>query len=574
MENQLRKEAESLLKGRFSGQNVDGKSIEEIIHELKVHQIELELQNEELLETQQELIASRKKYFELFELAPIAYLMVNENTIILDTNLTAATLLQSDKERLKGKKFNTFIHPNYQDGFYLFFKNIASHSREAIHESCLLLGKEEIFIRISSNKEKNSEKNPSPAIRFTLIDITEKKNAEMQHLESERRFRQFAALLPQVVCELDGDFNILYVNDFGKKLFGLDEDQERNLMSFLDERNQKVLLESFHALISQPLAHDSGAQITFQAASGQEVTLFTYANYDIENGKITTIRAIGIDLSERIKLEHQLNALNEELSMQKAELENFNRILEQRIIEEVEKNRAKDHIMSLKSRQAALGEMIGQIAHQWKQPLNTLNLIVTDIQDAFQYNELTDAYLDKSVVSAREVIQHMAQTIDDFRNFFKPLKSKTVFNIREQTTKALSFIRASIEIEDISIKEEIADNLHTRGYPNEYLQVIINIVNNAREAILENRPKEALISIRSMATENTASIFIENNGGSIPDSILSQIFEPYFTTKEKANGTGIGLYMAKSIIVRNMEGDLQVNNTDHGVVFEIILPLT
>lgn len=221
-----------------------------------------------------------------------------------------------------------------------------------------------------------------------------------------------------------------------------------------------------------------------------------------------------------------------------------------------------------------MGEMIGHIAHQWKQPLNTLNLIFTDIQDAFQYKELTDVYLDKSVESAREVIQHMAQTIDDFRNFFKPLKSKTIFNIREQTSKALSFIRASIETEDISIKEEIADNLHTRGYPNEYSQVIINIVNNARDAILENQPKQALIRITSEATENTANIFIENNGGSIPDSILSQIFEPYFTTKEKANGTGIGLYMAKSIIVRNMEGDLQVNNTDHGVVFEIILPLT
>jgi signal transduction histidine kinase len=151
--------------------------------------------------------------------------------------------------------------------------------------------------------------------------------------------------------------------------------------------------------------------------------------------------------------------------------------------------------MSLQARQAAMGEMVGHIAHQWKQPLNTLNLLVMDLQDAFTYNELTPDYLNRSVESAKNVILHMSQTIDDFRNFFKPLKSKTPFNIKEQIQTALSFIQATIEIAGIRLEKRIAGEIMAIGYPNEFSQVVINIVNNAREALIEANTPSPTISI-------------------------------------------------------------------------------
>jgi len=705
MENNLRKEAESLLEKKFNTEELQKKSFEELIHELKVHQIELELQNEELLKTQEKLISSQHKYFELFDLAPVAYLIVDNSTIIQDANLTATNLLSCERNLILKRKFESFIHPDYQDPFYFFFNGLKKNALETIHESCLRINQRNVFVRIACNIVKSETNSQDQLIRFTLIDITteklalaelksvkerlelsllagnvawwvwdyptktvyydrkkaemlgyedgkmtqnvyeitamihpddykatmdnmrahiegripqyqleyrlktkqgnykwffdqgsvterdesgkplkicgvviditEKKTAELQHLESEKRFRQFAALLPQVVCELDGEFNILYINEFGKTLFGLEKSSSYNLFDFLDQNNKLRVQKSFNDLVNKSSTKDPGLQITFKNTQGHNVSLFTYASFELENDEIKTIRAIGIDLSERLNLEKNLNALNEELNIQKTQLENFNKILEDRVAEEVEKNRIKDHLMSLQARQAAMGEMVGHIAHQWKQPLNTLNLIVLDIQDAYKYGELNEEYINKSVHTAKRVIEHMSQTIDDFRNFFKPLKSKTSFNVKQQIDTALSFIRATIEVAGIKLENNIKEEFYTVGFPNEFSQVVINIVNNAREAILDSgNTKDAIIRIDGKKEDNNGFVYFYNNGGAIPNNVLPHIFEPYFTTKEDNKGTGIGLYLAKTIINQNMNGEIHLKNQGDGVEFEIVLPLS
>lgn len=703
MEHKLRKEAESLLGSKFNEEQLKKKTTEELIHDLKVHQIELEMQNEELQRVQQEMMASQQKYFELFDLAPVAYLMVDDQTRIQDVNLTAAHLLQNERSRLKNQRFDSFIHPDHQDEFYIFFTNLTRQTGESTHESSILINGELLYIRIACNISKSFATQSQPLIRLTLIDITpekhaareleqvkerlelsllggnvawwvwdypsqkvyfdkrkaemlgyedgrmtqniyeitsmihpddyaqtmqhmrdhlegkkprysleyrlktkqgqykwfydqgsvtqrsadgkplkiagvviditEKKLAEMQHLESEKRFRQFASLLPQVICELDGDYNILYINEYGKTLFGLRDQQTHNLFHFLDEHSKILITETLQKRIANPEKSDPGMQVKFYDAQGNEVHLFTYANFEMENGKLQTIRAIGIDLSDRIKMENHLNALNDELNAQKLQLESFNRELEKRVGQEVEKNRVKDHLMSLQARQAAMGEMVGHIAHQWKQPLNTLNLIIIDLQDAFHYNELSEEYMSKSVASAQKVIQHMTQTIDDFRNFFKPLKSKTTFEVKKQVETALSFIRATVEIAGIRLENQIGEEIYAHGFPNEFSQVVINIVNNAREALMENETEDPFISITSATHQNKTRIYFSNNGGQIPENILDKIFEPYFSTRDKNKGTGIGLYLARTIIRKNMKGELKVKNINQGVQFEIVLPL-
>ncbi len=705
MEYKLRKEAESLLEKKFNSKDLQNKSLEELIHELKVHQIELELQNEELLKTQGKLLSSQQKYFELFDLAPVAYLIVDNNTVIHDVNLTATNLLNRDRNLIINKKFESFIHPDYQDQFYFFFNGLKKNTLETKHESCLKINDEDTFVRIACNIEKPDSNPEEKLIRFTIIDntaeklavkelktvkerlelsllagnvawwvwdyptqtvfydrkkaemlgyedgvmtqniyeitamihpddykatmenmrahlegripqyqleyrlktkqgsykwffdqgsvtkrdkdgkplkicgvvidITEKKNAELQHMASEKRFRQFAALLPQVVCELDGDFNILYINEFGKSLFGLKNLTSYNFFDFLDQENKRNVQKSFSDLVNQTSTKDPGLQIKLKNTEGKDITIFAYATFEIENQKLKTIRAIGIDLAERLKLENHLSTLNEELNMQKIQLENFNKALEGRVAEEVEKNRVKDHLMSLQARHAAMGEMVGHIAHQWKQPLNTLNLLVLDIQDAYNYGELNEEYINKSVRTSKKVIDHMSQTIDDFRNFFKPLKAKKTFNVKHQVDKALSFIRATIETSGIKLENNIMEDFFTLGFPNEFSQVVINLVNNAREAIIENEDiKDPLIRIDSKKDEKSGSIFFYNNGGPIPENVIPHIFEPYFTTKESNKGTGIGLYLVKTIIKQNMNGKIALKNHAKGVEFEIVLPLS
>ncbi len=703
MEHDLRKEAESLLESKFNEEQLKNKTTPELIHELKVHQIELELQNEELQKSQQALIASQQKYFELFDLAPVAYLMVDDQTRIQDLNLTAAHFLGEERLKLKNRRFDSFILPDHQDDFYLFFTNLSKQTDETTLESSIQIKGKLHYIRIACNISKPSSAQAPSLIRLTLIDITaeklalkelehvkerlelsllagnvawwvwdypsqtvyfdkrkaemlgyedgrmtqnvyeitsmihpddyastmqhmrdhlegrkprysleyrlktkhgqykwfydqgsvtqrsadgqplklagvviditERKLAEIQHFESEKRFRQFATLLPQVICELDGDFNILYVNDYGRNLFELKENQNNNLFDFLDDHNKTIITETLERRIADPDKKDPGMHIKFNDTKGNEVHLFTYANFETENGKLRTIRAIGIDLSERIKMEYRLSALNDELNAQKLQLESFNRELEEKVTGEVEKNRVKDHLMSLQARQAAMGEMVGHIAHQWKQPLNTLNLIILDLQDAFHYGELSGEYMSKSVASAQKVIQHMTQTIDDFRDFFKPLKSQTTFEVKKQVETALSFIRATVEIEGIRLENKIAEGICVKGFPNEFSQVVINIVNNAREAIMENKPSDPCITITSETQQNKTHIFFSNNGGQIPESILDKIFEPYFSTKDKNKGTGIGLYLARTIISQNMKGELKAENIYQGVRFEIVLSL-
>jgi signal transduction histidine kinase len=220
------------------------------------------------------------------------------------------------------------------------------------------------------------------------------------------------------------------------------------------------------------------------------------------------------------------------------------------------------------SKQAAMGEMIANIAHQWRQPLSAVAAIVQDIEDAYEFEELTQEYLENSVKKTMQQIQYMSQTIDDFRNFFNPNKSKIDFNIKEKIDKTLGFLASSIKQYNIDIIQDIDENCSCNGYPNEFSQVILNIINNAKDAIKENTPDKPYIKISCERTAKEKNIIkISNNGGQIPQDKLQTIFQPYYTTKK--DGTGLGLYMSKMIVERNLKGSIEIKNMENGVEFKI-----
>jgi len=253
-------------------------------------------------------------------------------------------------------------------------------------------------------------------------------------------------------------------------------------------------------------------------------------------------------------------------------LENLNSTLQMRVQIEIEKNREKEQLLVEKSRFIALGEMISNIAHQWRQPLSELSSILMNIKFKHDLNALDDKTMQKKSDEASKVIEYMSHTIDDFRNFFMPKKDSETFFIHNVIDSVMTIISSSLEYNNINVGIEIDKKIKVNTYLNEYQQVVLNIMNNAKDVLMESNKKNRLILIKSSEESNSVILSIEDNGGGILTKPKNKIFEPYFSTKSASNGTGIGLYMSKIIIDKNMNGKLRVVNTSQGAKFLINIP--
>jgi PAS domain S-box-containing protein len=238
-------------------------------------------------------------------------------------------------------------------------------------------------------------------------------------------------------------------------------------------------------------------------------------------------------------------------------------------LQAVEALREKERMFIQQSRLAAMGEMIGNIAHQWRQPLNNLGLLIQQLPIFHEYGELTKEFLDESVLQAMDIILHMSKTIDDFRNYFRPDKEKVEFRVRETIDATLSLIKDSFRSRYINIDVVAENDPIIYGYRNEFSQVLLNILNNARDILTERAIEEPRVMIRIFTEGGRAVVTIADNAGGIPEEIKGKIFDPYFTTKGPQAGTGVGLFMSKAIIENSMGGKLTGRNIADGAEFRI-----
>ncbi len=188
-------------------------------------------------------------------------------------------------------------------------------------------------------------------------------------------------------------------------------------------------------------------------------------------------------------------------------------------------------------------------------------------------DDLSEEFMHKSMDKANLLTNTMSKTIDDFRNFFKPNKQEVEFFISDAIKNAISLIESTFQHHNITIESKINDDANIKGFPNEFSQVVLNILNNAKDAIIENNIGSGKVLINVEKIDNKATISVIDNAGGIPNDILEKVFNPYFTTKEEGKGTGIGLYMSKNIIETNMNGKLLVENIENGAKFVIIVPI-
>ncbi len=271
------------------------------------------------------------------------------------------------------------------------------------------------------------------------------------------------------------------------------------------------------------------------------------------------------------ELEDRVTERTKELAVANRQLREFQETLQEKITKSVTEIRMKDHIMMLQSRQAVMGEMIGHIAHQWRQPLNTIGLLTQSLIFSFRNSKLTDELLDERVNRIMGVLDHMSTTIDDFRNFFNPNRVKTMFSIEKVVKKTISFVESSFQNHKVTVDFEKEEDCQIEGYENEYSQVLMNLLINAKDALVENRKENRQIHIRLNRRTSRSCLEVQDNAGGIAPNIQKKIFEPYFTTKTNQNGTGLGLYICKTIVERNMSGYIDIRNNDDGAVFTIII---
>lgn len=257
----------------------------------------------------------------------------------------------------------------------------------------------------------------------------------------------------------------------------------------------------------------------------------------------------------------------------------ISRLLESKFNEYKNDLNKKQSILYQQSKMAAMGEMIANIAHQWRQPLSTITTVASGIGIQKQMGILSDDFLIDSTKKINASAQYLSKTIDDFRNFFSPDRIKSRFYLKNTFSMTLDLVSAQFYSKNIKIIKQI-ENIELYNYENELIQVLINILNNARDELVKLSDNEdRYIFIDAYKLENKVIIKIRDNAKGIGEEILDKIFEPYFTTKHKSQGTGIGLYMSEEIVTKHLNGKIEAKNKEYeynnkkyfGAQFKIIL---
>lgn len=292
---------------------------------------------------------------------------------------------------------------------------------------------------------------------------------------------------------------------------------------------------------------------------------FSKGDFDYEI-KVTSNDEIG-------QLEKAFNSMSQKIKLLLEEQQELNKSLEKKVEIEVKKQAEQQKILEQQSKLASMGEMIGNIAHQWRQPLNALGLLIQSIEFKYNSNNLNKENLHEIVNKSKIITKSMSETIEDFMQFFNPKLDEDSFSLDEAISKAVKLFNSRDTKSSIEINNELGD-IRIVGNQNRLIQVLLNLLTNAKDSVDNCYDKRAcIIKINLKKDNNYIIIQVQDNGDGVPEELLDRIFEPYFTTKFKSQGTGIGLYMSKVIIEENMKGSLIAKNTLPGAMFEILLPI-
>jgi len=382
---------------------------------------------------------------------------------------------------------------------------------------------------------------------------------------NEKHFRLLTDNAMVGVYIIDEQQLFQYVNPALAAMLGYQPEELTGTVSFLSVIHPDeipLLARNYQERLSGaiPYAHYETRALH---KSGRVVNIEIFGTAIDSNDQRSLVGTV-IDITARATAEEQL------IEHQHA-LEALNRTLEQRVSEALAVSREKDRMVMQQSRFAAMGEMVAGIAHQWRQPLNMLGLSVQALQLAHAKGALTQEFMDRHCDKTLELLKYMSHTIDDFRNFFRPEQAPHPFRLDEAVQRVVTFFASSVH--NIAISTDVRTSATICGHMNELSQVMLNILNNARDALRERQITDPAIVVTVSQQDNMNLITVADNAGGIPEQVIDRIFDPFFSTKDAAHGTGLGLYMVKSMVEKSMNGAITARNTAHGAEFRITLPL-
>jgi len=388
-----------------------------------------------------------------------------------------------------------------------------------------------------------------------VIDVTEHKRMEEELRNSKEKYRSIVDAFDGIIYVCSQDYRVEFMNRKLIERTGYDATGEF-CFQVLHDRDSACPWCVNDRVFAGEIVH-------WEMQSPKDNRWYHVVNVPIYNANGTISKHSVISDINVLKLTEA------RLREQKDLLQELNATLEMRVREEVDKNREKDIMLIQQNRQAALGEMLDHIAHQWKQPLTSLSLVIQDLGEAVSEGGLTDEHVRETVGISMSLLDHMAQTMDTFRRFYRPDKEKAVFSIKDSIDQALAFIAPAFRFQSVVTELDVDPGLTAFGYPKEYTQVLLNVLANARDVFRTRGTEKPRVMISAFAEVNKCVVTIADNAGGIPEAILDRIFDFYFTTNESGGGTGIGLYMSRNIIEKNMGGTLSAENTDCGARFRI-----
>lgn len=376
----------------------------------------------------------------------------------------------------------------------------------------------------------------------------------------------------------------LLLSSLGDGVFGIDRDGKcsfinKAALDMLGFKKEEIEGKDGHAVfyrtdkdgspsdisdcpIDRTLADGAIREIeeVFVTKDGSLINVYLKVTPILKNGNISGAVAVFRDITERKMMEENLRSIN--------------RHLNELVKAETDKRVEKEKLLIQQSKMASMGEMLGAIGHQWRQPLNALGLYAQDLRIAYDFGEVDEEYIKKHSNATMELIKNMSSTIDDFRNFFSTNKKIEEFFVEDAIADILKIMSAQIKTNNIEIVLPNTQERHRlKSYKNELKQVFLNIVANAKDALLERKPDTKFIKIDIKADGSELTIHIEDSAGGIPEAVIDKIFDPYFTTKPEDKGTGIGLYMSKEIVQNSLGGKIEATNTQNGAKFSVCLPL-
>jgi PAS domain S-box-containing protein len=550
-----------------------------------------------------ELILNR--YSDLYDFAPIGYVTLDKKGIIREINLTGARMLGAPRTTLIGTQFGSFVEKNDNRKFLDHLRRVR-HSLDPEVTELRIVARDGGRIHAQLSSLPTSDDSGEYLCMTAITDVTELMKSEESLLRLNRLYAVLSETGKAIVYSNDRETLFREVcrvavehGGFLLAWIGV-RDGESGKITPVSSFGETGYLEGIDISV--------GNGMTGRGPTGMALSEGGYCICNDFLGDPSTRpwrkkgRVCGFRSSAAIALEHNgeligvlslyagekdffrwqfINLLKQIASNISFALDNLDREARRRQVESalqaetierlrtMEALREKDRLILLQSRQAAMGEMIGTIAHQWRQPLNALGLTIQGLPLLCENGIISEDNLSSVISRSMEIIHHMSQTIDDFRTFFKPDKEKSLFSVNEVITNTISLMEANFREYRIAVDISADEGMETMGFPREYAQAFLNILMNARDALLERGAAEPRVTVRAWMEGGKSVVTVADNAGGIDDDIIDNIFDLYFTTKDNEMGTGIGLFISKNIIEKNMGGSLTISNTEEGAEFRI-----